>query len=157
YNQQVVETELAFERSKRHFQILIEGVVDHAVFLLDRSGRVASWNSTAQQIIGYTADEIIGKHFGVFYRPDERRSGEPTRVLELAGKNGKHAVEGWRIKKNGALFFVTGAIRPIHDDAVSLIGLANGLRDATDRPHAQERLVEARERVAMSQKMEAIG
>jgi PAS domain S-box-containing protein len=156
-NRQVVETRLAFERSKRHFQILIEGVVDHAVFLLDRSGRVASWNSTAQQIVGYTADEIIGKHFGVFYRPDERRSGEPNRVLELAIKNGKHAVEGWRIKKNGTLFFVTGTIRAIHDDDGNLIGLANVLRDATERRNAQEKLVEAREQLAMSQKMEAIG
>ncbi len=156
-SRQVAETALAFERSKRHFQILIEGVVDHAVFLLDRSGRVASWNSTAQQIIGYTADEIIGKHFGVFYRPDERRSGEPNRVLELAVKNGKHAVEGWRIKKNGTLFFVTGTIRAIHDDDGNLIGLANVLRDATERRHAQEKLVEAREQLAMSQKMEAIG
>jgi PAS domain S-box-containing protein len=156
-SRQVTETKLAFERSKRHFQILIEGVVDHAVFLLDRSGRVASWNSTAQQIIGYTADEIIGKHFGVFYRPDERRAGEPNRVLELAIKNGKHAVEGWRIKKNGALFFVTGTIRAIHDDDGNLIGLANVLRDATERRHAQEKLVEAREQLAMSQKMEAIG
>ena len=156
-NRQVAETKLAFERSKRHFQILIEGVVDHAVFLLDRSGRVASWNSTAQQIIGYTSDEIIGKHFGVFYRPDERRSGEPNRVLELAVKNGKHAVEGWRIKKNGTLFFVTGTIRAIHDDDGNLIGLANVLRDATERRNAQEKLVEAREQLAMSQKMEAIG
>jgi PAS domain S-box-containing protein len=156
-NRQVAETKLAFERSKRHFQILIEGVVDHAVFLLDRSGRVASWNSTAQQIIGYTADEIIGKHFGVFYRPDERRSGEPNRVLELAVKNGKHAVEGWRIKKNGTLFFVTGTIRAIHDDDGNLLGLANVLRDATERRNAQEKLVEAREQLAMSQKMEAIG
>jgi PAS domain S-box-containing protein len=156
-NRQVAETKLAFERSKRHFQILIEGVVDHAVFLLDRSGRVASWNSTAQQIIGYTADEIIGKHFGVFYRPDERRSGEPNRVLELAAKNGKHAVEGWRIKKNGTLFFVTGTIRAIHDEDGNLIGLANVLRDATERRNTQEKLVEAREQLAMSQKMEAIG
>ena len=156
-NRQFAETKLAFERSKRHFQILIEGVVDHAVFLLDRSGRVASWNSTAQQIIGYTSDEIIGKHFGVFYRPDERRSGEPNRVLELAIKNGKHAVEGWRIKKNGTLFFVTGTIRAIHDDDGNLLGLANVLRDATERRHAQEKLVEAREQLAMSQKMEAIG
>ena len=156
-SRQVAETKLAFERSKRHFQILIEGVVDHAVFLLDRSGRVASWNSTAQQIIGYTSDEIIGKHFGVFYRPDERRSGEPNRVLEQAVKNGKHAVEGWRIKKNGTLFFVTGTIRAIHDDDGNLIGLANVLRDATERRNAQEKLVEAREQLAMSQKMEAIG
>jgi PAS domain S-box-containing protein len=156
-NRQLEQTRLAFERSKRHFQILIEGVVDHAVFLLDKSGRVASWNSTAQQIIGYTSDEIIGKHFGVFYRPDERRSGEPNRVLELAVKNGKHAVEGWRIKKDGTLLFVTGTIAAIRDEGGNLIGLANVIRDATERRDTQEKLVEAREQLAMSQKMEAIG
>jgi PAS domain S-box-containing protein len=156
-NRQYEQTKAAFERSRRHFQILIEGVVDHAVFVLDKSGNVASWNSTAQHIIGYTADEIIGKHFGVFYRPDERRSGEPNRVIELAIKNGKHAVEGWRIKKNGTLFFVTGTITAIRDDNGNLIGLANVLRDATERRAAQEKLVEAREQLAMAQKMEAIG
>jgi PAS domain S-box-containing protein len=156
-NRQLEQTRVAFERSKRHFQILIEGVVDHAVFLLDKSGRVASWNTTAQQIIGYTSEEIIGKHFGVFYRPDERRSGEPNRVLELAVKNGKHAVEGWRIKKDGTLLFVTGTIAAIRDESGNLIGLANVIRDATERRDTQEKLVEAREQLAMAQKMEAIG
>ncbi len=156
-NRQYEQTKLAFDRAKRHFQILIEGVVDHAVFVLDKSGRVASWNTTAQQIIGYASDEIIGKHFGIFYRPDERRSGEPNRVLELAIKNGKHAVEGWRIKKDGTLFFITGTITAIRDEGGNLIGLANVLRDATERRDAQEKLVEAREQLAMAQKMEAIG
>jgi PAS domain S-box-containing protein len=156
-SQQLEQIKFAFERTKRHFQILIEGVVDHAVFLLDKSGRVASWNTTAQQIIGYSSDEIIGKHFGVFYRPDERRSGEPNRVLELAVQNGKHAVEGWRIKKDGTLFFVTGTIAAIRDDGGNLIGLANIIRDATERRDTQEKLVEAREQLAMAQKMEAIG
>jgi PAS domain S-box-containing protein len=150
-------TKFAFERAKRHFQILIEGVSDHAVFMLDSSGRVASWNSTAEQIIGYAADEIIGKHYGIFYRPDERRSGEPSRVLELAVKKGQCAVEGWRIKKNGALFFVTGAVTAIRDDSGNLIGLANVIRDTTERRDAQEKLVEAREQLATAQKMEAIG
>ena len=156
-NLQFEQTKVAFERAKRHFQILIEGVVDHAVFVLDKSGRVASWNSTAQHIIGYSADEIIGKHFGVFYRPDERRSGEPNRVIELAIKNGKQAVEGWRMKKDGTLFFVTGSITAIRDENGALIGLANVIRDATERRDTQEQLVEAREQLAMAQKMEAIG
>jgi len=156
-NLQFEQTQVAFERAKRHFQILIEGVVDHAVFVLDKSGRVASWNSTAQHIIGYSADEIIGKHFGVLYRPDERRSGEPNRVIELAIKNGKQAVEGWRMKKDGTLFFVTGSITAIRDETGVLIGLANVIRDATERRDTQEQLVEAREQLAMAQKMEAIG
>ena len=125
--------------------------------MLDTSGRVASWNRTAQQIIGYSAEEILGKHFGIFYRPDERRLGEPNRALELAVRNGKYEIEGWRIRKNGTLFFVTGTITAIRDDEGKLIGLGNVIRDATERREAQEKLVEAREQLAMAQKMEAIG
>ena len=103
-NRKIAETNKALDSAKRHFQIfLIEGVVDYAIFVLDTAGRVASWNSAAQQIIGYTAEEIIGKHFGIFYRPDERRAGEPNRALELAVQKDKHEVEGWRIRKNGTL------------------------------------------------------
>jgi PAS domain S-box-containing protein len=118
---------------------------------------VASWNSAAQQIIGYTAEEIIGKHFGIFYRPDERRAGEPNRALELAVQKDKHEVEGWRIRKNGTLVFVTGSVSVIRDDGGNLIGFANVIRDATERRDAQEKLVEAREQLAVAQKMEAIG
>jgi PAS domain S-box-containing protein len=154
---QLVQTTTALESSRRHYQILIEGVVDYAVFVLDTAGRVASWNSTAKQIIGYSNDEIIGKHFAIFYRPDERRAGEPNRALELAAQRGKHDVEGWRIRKNGTLFFVTGSVSSIHDNNGNLIGFANVIRDATERRDAQEKLVQAREQLAMAQKMEAIG
>ncbi len=156
-NRQLEHARLESERAKRHFQVLIEGVSDHAVFMLDTSGRVASWNSTAEHIIGYTSDEIIGKHYGILYRPDERRAGEPNRALEMAIAKGKCEIEGWRIKKNGTLFFVTGAITSIRDDNGTLIGLANVIRDTTERRDAQEKLVEAREQLAMAQKMEAIG
>ena len=148
---------MALGSAKRHFQILIEGVVDYAIFVLDTAGRVASWNSAAQQIIGYTTEEIIGKHFGIFYRPDERRAGEPNRALELAIQKDKHEVEGWRIRKNGTLVFVTGSVSVIRDDDGNLIGFANIIRDATERRDAQEKLVQAREQLAMAQKMEAIG
>jgi PAS domain S-box-containing protein len=142
---------------KRHFQFLIDGVVDYAIFALDKEGHVTSWNSTAQKIMGYSPEEIIGKHFGIFYRPDERRAGAPTRALEAATQKGKHAVEGWRIKKNGTLFFVTGAVSSYRDDSGSLTGFINILRDATERRDAEEKLFQAREQLAMSQKMEAIG
>ena len=78
------QTHLAFKNAKRHFQIFIEGVADYAIFLLDTSGRITSWSSTAQKVIGYKMDEIVGEHFGVLYRPDERRAGEPNRAIELA-------------------------------------------------------------------------
>ena len=151
------ETNSELDRARRHFEILIEGVVDYAIFVLDTAGRVASWNSAAQKIMGYTADEIVGKHFGIFYRPDERRAGEPNRALELAIQKDKCDVEGWRIRKNGTLFFVTGSISSIRDDSGALLGFANVLRDATERRDAHEKLVQAREQLAMAQKMEAIG
>jgi PAS domain S-box-containing protein len=156
-HRQLADANCALDNSKLHLQILIEGVVDYAIFLLDTAGRVASWNSAAKQMIGYTADEIVGKHFAIFYRPDERRAGEPNRALELAVQKGKHEVEGWRIKKNGTLFFVTGSITSIPDRNGALIGFANVIRDATERRDAQQKLVQAREQLAMAQKMEAVG
>ena len=153
----VEQTQLAFRNAKRHFQIFMDGVTDYAIFLLDPSGRIASWNPGAQNIIGYKAGEVIGKHFGIFYRPDERRAGEPKRALASAIQNGKHEVEGWRIRKNGTPFFMTGSLTAIRDDDGTLLGLANIIRDATERRDTQEKLVEAREQLATSQKMEAIG
>jgi PAS domain S-box-containing protein len=150
-------THLELDSAKRHFEILIEGAVDYAIFVLDTAGHVASWNNAAQKIMGYTTDEIVGKHFGIFFRPDERRSGEPNRALELAVQQGKCEVEGWRVRKNGTPFFVTGSISSIRNDAGTLLGFANVLRDATERRDAQEKLVQAREQLAMAQKMEAIG
>ena len=154
---QVERKNAVLESVKRHFQFLIDGVVDYAIFALDKEGHVTSWNSSAQKIIGYTAEEIIGKHFGTFYRPDERRAGAPTRALECAMQKGKHEVEGWRIRKNGTLFFVTGSVSSYGDDLGNLSGFINILRDATERRDAEEKLVQAREQLAMSQKMEAIG
>jgi PAS domain S-box-containing protein len=108
-------------------------------------------------MIGYTSQEIIGKHFSILYRPDERRAGIPNRALELAIKKGRHEMEGWRIRKNGTLFFVTGVLTAIRDDNTNLVGFASVIRDATERRDTQEKLVEAREQLAMAQKMEAIG
>ncbi|WP_245312838.1 MASE1 domain-containing protein [Bradyrhizobium macuxiense] len=156
-NRRIERKTLALDSIRRHFQTLIEGVVDYAIFALDKEGHVTSWNNTAQKIIGYSADEIIGKHFGIFYRPDERRAGSPAHALESAIQSGKHEVEGWRIRKNGTPFFITGSVSASHDDAGNLIGFINILRDATERRDAEEKLVQAREQLAMSQKMEAIG
>ncbi|HKO71659.1 MAG TPA: ATP-binding protein, partial [Bradyrhizobium sp.] len=156
-NRQIERKNLALNSAKRHFLILIDSVVDYAIFALDKEGHVASWNSAAQKIMGYTAEEIVGKHFGIFYRPDERRVGAPNRALELANQKGKHEIEGWRIRKNGTPFFITGSVSSNRDDAGNLIGFMNVLRDATERRDAEEKLVQAREQLAMSQKMEAIG
>src|SRR5215210_3579168 len=156
-NRQIERKNLALNSAKRHCQILIEGVVDYAIFALDKEGHVTSWNSAAQKIMGYTVDESIGKHFGIFYRPDERRAGAPNRALESAIQRGKHDVEGWRIRKNGTPFFITGSVSSNLDEAGNLLGFINILRDTTERRDAEEKLVQAREQLAVSQKMEAIG
>jgi PAS domain S-box-containing protein len=156
-NRQIERKNAVLESVKRHFQFLIDGVVDYAIFALDKEGHVTSWNSTAQKVMGYSPEEIVGKHFGIFYRPDERRAGSPTRALEAAIQRGKHEVEGWRIRKNGTLLFVTGSVSSYTDDSGNLTGFINILRDATERRDAEEKLVQAREQLAMSQKMEAIG
>ena len=156
-NRQIERNNLTLESTRRHFQFLIDGVVDYAIFALDKEGHVTSWNSTAQKIMGYTPEEIVGKHFEIFYRPDERRAGSPTRALESASQKGKYEVEGWRIRKNGTLFFITGSVSSYRDGAGNLLGFIIILRDATERRDAEEKLVQAREQLAMSQKMEAIG
>jgi PAS domain S-box-containing protein len=156
-NADLERTQGTLNSARRHFQMLVEGVVDYAIFALDKEGHVASWNSGAQQVMGYAAEEIIGHHFGIFYRPDERRTGAPSRAMESAVQIGKHKVEGWLIRKNGTPVFITGTLSSVRDEAGNLIGFANVLRDATERRDAHEKLVEAREQLAMSQKMEAIG
>ncbi len=154
---QLEQARAAFRTLKKHFDIFVDSVADYAILVLDRYGHVATWNNNAEKIIGYTADEIVGKHFGVLYRPDERRAGEPNRALEFASQKGGHDVEGWRIRKNGTPFFVTGALTAIRGDDDDVIGFAHVIRDATERRDAQEKLVEAREQLVMAQKMEAIG
>jgi PAS domain S-box-containing protein len=147
----------SLEAARYQFQVLVDDVSDHAIFVLDGAGHVASWNTASARIIGYSADEIIGKPFSVFYRPDERRSGEAVTALEAAIRKGKHEVEGWRVKKDGTPFFVNGVVSVIRSSDGGLIGFASVMRDATERRQAREKLVEAREQLAMAQKMEAIG
>jgi len=153
----LVENSRFLELAKYQFQVLVEDVADHAIFVLDPAGHVASWNSGAARIIGYSPDEIIGKPFGIFYRPDERRAGEAVTALEAAIRHGRHEVEGWRVRKDGTPFFVNGVVSAIRSSDGGLIGFASVIRDATERRQAREKLVEAREQLAMAQKMEAIG
>src|SRR5262249_34699002 len=151
------QTQAVLNSTKHRFQIFLESVSDYAIFVLDASGHVASWNSTAQKIIGYMTQEIVGKHFSIFYRPDKRRAGVPNRALELAVQKGRHEMEGWRIRKNGTPFFVTGVLTAIRDDNSNLLGFANVIPDATERRYTHDNLVEARDHVAVAQKMEAMG
>lgn len=147
----------ALRVSEQQFQLLVQGVKDYAIFMLDPQGRITTWNSGAEHIKGYRAEEIIGEHFSRFYTEQEQREGVPMRALLRAASEGRHEAEGWRVRKDGTRFRASVVIDAIHDDAGKLIGFAKVTRDVTERHSAQEMLEQARERLLQSQKMEAIG
>lgn len=149
--------EMALKRSEEQFRLLVQGVTDYAIYMLDVDGRVASWNMGAERIKGYAADEIIGQHFSRFYTEEERQSGEPQRGLGIAAKEGRCEKEGWRVRKDGSRFWASVVIDAIRDDRGELIGFAKITRDITERKEAQQALDEAREALFQVQKMEAVG
>ncbi len=130
----------ALRQSQETFRLLIEGVHDYAIYMLDAEGRVASWNEGAQRIKGYRSDEIIGRHFSCLYPPDEQAEGTPTRNLEEAARVGRFEVEGWRMRKDETRFFASVVITPLRDDEEKLLGFANVTRDITERRRAEEAL-----------------
>lgn len=155
--QRVEERSAALERSQTQFRLLVQGVTDYAIYMLDDQGHVTSWNAGAQRIKGYTPDEIIGQHFSSFYEEQDRAAGEPQRALETARRARRFAAEGWRVRKDGTRFRASVVIDAIHDDAGNPIGFAKITRDISEREEAQHELELAREALFQSQKMEAIG
>jgi PAS domain S-box-containing protein len=147
----------ALRRSEEQFRLLVQGVTDYAIFMLDPEGRVTNWNSGAQRIKGYTADEIIGQHFSRFYTPEDRDRGEPQRALETSAREGRFEKEGWRLRKDGTRFWANVVLDAIRDDAGALIGFAKITRDITERKESERSLEQAREALFQSQKMEAVG
>jgi PAS domain S-box-containing protein len=147
----------ALLESERRFRLLVDGVVDYAIYMLDPHGRVTNWNSGAERIKGYRADEIIGQHFSRFFTEPDRRSGLPTRALETAAAEGRFATEGWRVRKDGSRFWASVVIDTVRDEGGKLIGFAKVTRDMTEQRETQRRLEETREQLLQSQKMEAIG
>ncbi len=146
----------ALHRSEQQYRLLVDSVQDYAIVMLDPQGRIMSWNAGAARINRYSAQEILDRHFSVFYTEHDRVGGEPARVLELA-RNGKFETEGWRVRKDGSRFWASVVIDPIHDADGTLLGFAKVTRDITERHQAQEALDEAREKMAQAQKMEALG
>jgi PAS domain S-box-containing protein len=136
--------------SEERFRLLVQGVTDCAIFMLDPDGRVANWNLGAQRIKGYTAGEIIGCHFSQFYRAEDRRRGVPENALATARRVGKYEAEGWRVRKDGTKFWASAVIDAIHDEPGELVGFAEITRDLTEKRAADERLHQM-------QRMEAVG
>src|SRR4051812_15787015 len=89
--------------SNEHFRLFVEGVAEYAIYMLDPAGRIVSWNTGAQRIKGYTANEVMGRHFSLFFTPEDIQRGKPATLLEIAAREGKHQDEGWRVRKDGSL------------------------------------------------------
>jgi PAS domain S-box-containing protein len=128
--------------SERIFRLLVEGVIDYAIFMLDPLGTITNWNAGAERIHGYLANEIVGQRFDVFYTPEDRQIGLPDRSLETARSEGKYAAEGWRLRKDGTRFLASVVIDAIYD-AGTLVGFAKITRDVTQRQLAQDALAES--------------
>lgn len=131
----------SLRHSDQQLRSIVDSVKDYAIFLLDIEGYVATWNSGAQRIKGYSADEIIGQHFSIFYQSDDIERKKPQEQLQIAKAKGRFEAEGWRIRKDGSRFWANVVIAPIFDQHNELTGFAKITRDFTDRKRAEEALM----------------
>lgn len=134
-------------------QLLVESVVDYAIFVLDPEGNVVTWNSGAQRIKGWTQDEIVGRHFSIFYPPDDIAARKPWNELAVAAEAGRVSDEGWRMRKDGSRFWADVVITALRDRDGELVGFAKVTRDLTERMNGEESrrnllLIEQRDRLA---------
>ncbi|HZW80362.1 MAG TPA: PAS domain S-box protein, partial [Candidatus Deferrimicrobiaceae bacterium] len=134
------ESEEKLRRSEERFRLLVESVQDYAIFMLDPSGRVTSWNAGAEKINGYHADEIIGQHFSRFYSREDLDQRSPQKELETVAAKGRFEDEGWRIRKDGSRFWANVVVTALRDERGTLIGFSKITRDLSDRKHAEEEL-----------------
>ncbi|HSJ06942.1 MAG TPA: PAS domain S-box protein [Longimicrobiales bacterium] len=134
--------------TEERFRLLVQSVRDYAIFMLDPLGHVMTWNDGAQRIKGYAADEIVGRHFSVFYPPEARAAKFPERVLATAATTGRFEDEGWRVRRDGSLIWASVVITALRDDAGELVGFAKVTRDLTERREAEQRALEDARRVA---------
>jgi len=130
--------------TEESFRLMVESVTDYAIVMLDPEGLVVSWNTGAERIKGFNAEEIVGQHFARFYPQDEVDSGKPQRDLDLAAASGRYEHEGWRLRKDGSTFWANGVITAIRDQAGELRGFAKLTRDLTERNKVEAALTDAK-------------
>lgn len=147
----------ALRQSEDQFKRLVLGVTDYAIYMLDPQGIITNWNAGAQRIKGYLPEEVIGKHFSIFFEPQARQLGEPERSLQVALAEGRFENRAWRVRKDGTRFFANVVLDPIRDDNGDLLGFAKITRDITESTQAQQALDAAKEALFHSKKMEALG
>lgn len=142
---------------QRDFRFFINAVSDYAIFMLDTTGRITTWNAGAEKIKGYKQHEIIGQHLSKFYPSEDRAAGKPKRALALARKTGRYEEDGYRVRKDGTRFWASVILDAVYDRAGTHLGFVKITRDITERRLAQESGRKAREEVFQSQKMETLG
>jgi PAS domain S-box-containing protein len=134
------KTEEELRHSEGRFRLLVESVQDYAIFMLDPSGRITTWNAGAEKIKGYQAEEVLGQHFSLFYSPEDSDRQTVQMELDTAAAVGRFENEGWRIRKDGSRFWANGVITAVHDESGKLIGFSKITRDLSDRRRAEEEL-----------------
>ncbi|MBR0995072.1 PAS domain S-box protein [Bradyrhizobium japonicum] len=142
--------------SERSFRLLVEGVADYALYMLDPKGIITSWNIGGERIKGYSPGEILGQHFSRFYTESDRANGKPGRALGIAREKGRYEEEGWRVRKDGTFFWASVVIDPIYEGG-ELVGFAKITRDITERRNTQLKLEAMQKQLAESQKFDALG
>jgi hypothetical protein len=141
------EAEEALRESEESFRLLVDGVKDYAIFMLDPTGRVVTWNEGAQRIKGYRPREIIGQSFEKFYPDEDIANGKPARELEIAIRDGKYEEEGWRLRRDGTQLWASVLITALRNPAGELVGFAKVTRDLTERRAAERRAAKDAQRV----------
>ncbi|PYT66540.1 MAG: hypothetical protein DMG39_26580 [Acidobacteria bacterium] len=138
-------SERALRESEERFRLLIQGVQEYGIFQLDPTGNVVSWNAGAARMMGYHAEEIIGKHFSAFYPREDMLNGKPERNLAEAARRGQAEEEGWRVRKDGLRFWANAVLTALRDAQGNLRGFAKLTRDMTERREREEALTRAKE------------
>jgi PAS domain S-box-containing protein len=151
------KAQAALRTSESQFRLLVSGVTDYALYMLDPNGIVTNWNIGGQRIKGYLPEEIIGQHFSRFYSEADQAAGRPARALRLAREHGRYEEEGWRVRKDGTFFWASVVIDAIRDDNGHILGFAKITRDISERREAQQKLEKIQRQLAESQKLDALG
>jgi PAS domain S-box-containing protein len=140
------QREIGLRKSEERYRLMVESVKDYAIFLLDATGHIVTWNDGAARIKGYTASEITGKHFSIFYPSEDLDSKKPERELKIATETGKYEEEGWRVRKNGSVFWASVVITALYNEQNRLIGFSKVTRDLSERRQSEEILRQSEER-----------
>jgi PAS domain S-box-containing protein len=141
----------------KQFGLFVQGVTDYAIYVLSPKGIISTWNAGATRIKGYKPDDVIGKHYSIFYTPEERTANLPDQALAMAARDRRYETEAWRVRKDGSRFFAHIVVDAIYDPAGNLLGFTKITRDVSERIQHQQALEQARAALAQAQKMEAIG